>query len=81
MYLPPSTLPFKGRQSAIMPATSDLQREGSIRVRHLMRERSQMSRRRYSHWLDEHLTVESFLDQTVHACEHGVDLTDFMAEL
>jgi hypothetical protein len=26
--------------------------------------------------LDNHLTVDSFLDQTVHACEHGIDLTD-----
>lgn len=26
--------------------------------------------------LDHHLTVDSFLDQTVHAYEHGVDLTE-----
>ena len=26
--------------------------------------------------LDNHVTVDSFLDQTVHACAHGIGLTD-----
>lgn len=26
--------------------------------------------------LDNHLTVDSFLDQTVHACAHGIGLTE-----
>jgi hypothetical protein len=26
--------------------------------------------------LDNRLTVDSFLDQTVHACEHGIGLTE-----
>ena len=26
--------------------------------------------------LDDHLTVDSFLDQTVHACAHGIGLTE-----